>query len=277
MNRIKIDRCILLLISAVFFSNIASAQDNSQDFVYPIAISAGENATFVADRRLPGIFSIADGNTSVLYKGSRQVKSPLSAVRCVAVDNDGSVLVGDSATRAVYRLNAEGALAEITKGKIGIPSGIAILDESTIVVTDLETGAVWKITDAAETSRIAVVPGATGVTIQSGNIIVLSRGANPVVKVGLDGNVTTIVSGRPFGLPLGIATLNDETLLVADGFKKTIWSVKSDGTFEKLASGEPFIHPVGITTSGDKILVVDSRAKAIFQIQSDGSIAALKN
>ena len=56
MNRIKIDRCILLLISAVFFSNIASAQDNSQDFVYPIAISAGENATFVADRRLPGIF-----------------------------------------------------------------------------------------------------------------------------------------------------------------------------------------------------------------------------
>ncbi|MFL2869579.1 MAG: hypothetical protein ACJZ8O_02425 [Pirellulaceae bacterium] len=276
MKRINTHRWILAVIYFVFFSGVLAAQDNSAELVYPVAIAGSDATVYIADRRLPGVLAITDGNVSALYKGSKKVGTPLNAVRCIATTDDGSVLVGDSATRAVYRLDDQGSLSVVTKGLIGIPSGIAVLEDGTIIVTDLESGGVWKVSDDGTADRFADVPGATGVTIQAGNIMVLSRGTNPIVKVSLDGNTLPVVTGRPFGLPLGIATRDDQTLLVADGFEKTIWSVKSDGTFEKVAGGKPFVHPVGISTGGGKTLVVDSRAKSIFEIQSDGTVASLK-
>jgi len=276
MKRINIHGWILTVIYSVFFSAVSVAQDSAVEFVYPVAISSSETTVYLADRRLPGVLAITDGEISALYRGSKKVGTPLNAVRCIAATEDGTVLVGDSATRAVYRLDDQGSLSVLTKGIIGIPSGIAVLEDGTTIVTDLESGGVWKISGDGAAERLADVPGATGVTIQAGNIMVLSRGTNPVVKVSLDGKVSPVVTGRPFGLPLGIATLNNQTLLVADGFKKTIWSVKPDGTFEKIASGEPFVHPVGITITGGKTLVVDSRAKSVFEVQTDGTVIPFK-
>ena len=276
MKRINIHRWILTVIYFIFFSGLLVAQDNSVELLYPVAISSSDTTVYVADRRLPGILAITDGEVSVLYRGSKKVGTPLNAVRCITATEDGSVLVGDSATRAVYTLDGRGSLSVLTKGLIGIPSGIAVLEDGTTIVTDLESGRVWKISSDGAAERLADVPGATGVTIQAGKIVVLSRGTNPIVNVSLEGKVSPVVTGRPFGLPLGIATLDDQTLLVADGFQKTIWSVKPDGTFEKLASGEPFVHPVGITTTGGKTLVVDSRVKSVFEIQTDGAVIPFK-
>ena len=76
---------------------------------YPIAVATAANGDiYIADRQLPGIWRLRDGTTTVYYQAKKKFGTPLNAVRCLAIDGDGKLLAGDSATRDVYRFNAEG-------------------------------------------------------------------------------------------------------------------------------------------------------------------------
>ncbi|MCA9069389.1 MAG: hypothetical protein KDA84_10720, partial [Planctomycetaceae bacterium] len=71
---------------------------------YPLAVvGADKGPVYVADRKLPGIWKIADGKAEVYFQADKRFRTPLNAVRCLALDKQGVLLAGDSSTREVYR------------------------------------------------------------------------------------------------------------------------------------------------------------------------------
>jgi len=246
---------------------------------YPLSIAVAESGKlYIADRNLPGVWQVDGSDLSTLFKGSRQFRTPLNAVRCVALDKNGNVLAGDSSTREVYRFGADGKPVPLTDGGIGIPMGIAVDSKGQLLVADLELHRIWKVPhQGGKPELLAEVPAPRGVCIDDeDNLWVVSHGKDQVVRVSPDGKVTAVVTGRPFQFPHTIALGNDRTAYVCDGYAKAVWKVPPGGKPTKWLSGEPLVNPVGLAQRGDGLLVVDPRANAIFEIDATGKPTKLE-
>jgi len=254
----------------------ASAQSVSVQ--YPLgAVRAKDGVTFVVDRKLPGVLKLADGKLSVLIQGSKTFRTPLNAPRCIALDKNGQVLVGDSATRDIYRIDSAGKATPLTGGKIGIPMAIAVNDSGELFVADLELHRIFKVAaDGGTPEDFAAIAAPRGLAFDSkGNLLVLSTTENQVFRVSDRGAAEVIVPGRPFRFPHNIATAADGSIFVTDGYGKCVWKIKAGGKPEKLVSGAPLSNPVGLTLSGTTLLVVDSRANSVFECDLSGNLKKL--
>ncbi|HEX5446570.1 MAG TPA: hypothetical protein VFW87_22315 [Pirellulales bacterium] len=248
-------------------------------FQYPLAVAAHGDTIYVADRNLPGVWKIEDGKPSVYYRGEKTFRTPLNAPRCVAVDAEGRVLVGDSATREVYRIE-EGKLVPLTKGGIGIPLGIAVDRAGDLLVSDLELNRIVKVTlsgdDAPRVEKYVDVPAPAGVFLdQEDRLWVVSRRTDALLRVSSERKVEVIVTGRVFGFPHAVLLDGEGTAYLSDGYGKAIWKVDGEGKATKWVSGEPLLNPVGIAWQGETLLVADPHAKAIFQIDPRGKISTV--
>ena len=103
---------LLIVLSAAV--NVI-AQDAPTEFDYPLAVTAtADGIVYVADRNLPGIWKIEDGKKSIFFQGSKKFRTPLNAIRCLAIDHEGKLLAGDSSTREVYRFDDAGQPQPLT-------------------------------------------------------------------------------------------------------------------------------------------------------------------
>jgi streptogramin lyase len=248
------------------------------DLDYPLAIaSASEGPIFLADRNLPGIWKIDGEKLSVLFQASKKFRTPLNAVRCVALDSQGKLLAGDSATRDVYRMSDAGEPQPLTKGGIGIPMSIAVLKGGDLVVADLELHVIWKVAaQGGAPEKIAEIPAPRGLAVDAEDRIwIVSHGPDQVVRLKLDGAREPIVKGRPFQFPHQIVLGADGEAFVTDGYAKAVWRIKEGEEPKKWAEGEPLINPVGIARRGPMVLVADPRAKAVLQINEQGQMTRL--
>lgn len=246
--------------------------------VYPLgAVRAEDGTTFIVDRKLPGVFKLADGKLSVAAKGSKKFRTPLNAPRCIAFDKDGKLLVGDTPTREVYRIEADGSAKPLTGGGIGMAMAIAVDAEGDIFVADLELHRIFKVpAEGGKPATFAAIAAPRGLAFDSdGNLLVVSTTEDQVFRVTPDGKATVVVPGRPFRFPHNIAVAKDGTFFVTDGYGKCVWKVAGEEKPVKLASGEPFANPVGITLTGETLLVVDSRANAVFEVDLEGKVSKL--
>jgi hypothetical protein len=267
--------CLLLTCSA----NVSLyAQDQSQATIwkYPISVAASANAIYVADRQLPGIWLVKDGKAEVYFQADKKIGSALNAVRCLALDQSGHLVVGDSATRDVYRFDEQRVPHALTDGKIGIPMGIAVAKDGTLFVSDLELKQIVRIlVDSKEIEVVASVAAPTGLALdQNGDVLVVCRAKDPVRRVTAAGDVSVVVSGTPFGFAQDIAVDGAGNIFVTDGYAKAIFGVTSGEAPTKLLTGDPLVHPVGICRSGDVMLVVDPRAKKLFRM-ADGRLESV--
>jgi hypothetical protein len=244
------------------------------DWVYPLDVAAGKDGEFyIADRKLPGILKLKDGELSVLVAGEKKFRTPLNAIRCVHVTADGTLLAGDSATREVYKVAADGQLTPLTKGFVGIPTQISSQGE-TVYVTDLELARVWKFPIAGgEPQEVAVVAGPRGVDVDAeGNVWILSPQQPQLRKVAADKTETVVHQGLTFEFPQEVLVGKDGSAYVSDGYAKCIWKVGADGQAAKWATHEKFSNPVGMGWAGDDLLLIDSRAPGLFRITPAGEV-----
>lgn len=268
--------CLLLI-------GISSATANAQDsMLYPIdTVAAPDGTIYVADRKLPGIWQINDGTTSLYFQAEKQFGTPLNAIRCLAIDQDGHLLAGDSATFGVYRFDEAGQPTKVHDGRIGVPMGIACASDGTIFVSDSELHRIFKISPAADgamptAEMVATVGGPRGLCIDDEDRLWISSARDGQVK-RMDpatGELTTIVEGLPFQYPAGIAFLAGNIYLV-DSFADTVFRITEGSAPEAFAEGEPFVHPVGVSVRDGKLIVADSRANTIFELGDDGARTAL--
>jgi len=246
---------------------------------YPLDVAATDaGLLYVADRNLPGVWKIENGELSQYFTGSKKFRTPLNAIRCVTIDGDGHLLAGDSSTREVYRFGDDNQPAALTDGGIGIPMGIAVTKSGELWVSDLELHRIWKVPGGGGKPEVlAEVPAPRGVCLgPDGRLLVVSHGKeSQLVRVAADGKVEPVVEGRPFEFPHDVAVSADGTAYVSDGYAKAIWKVPAGAKPEKWVSGDPFVNPVGLTMRGENLLVVDPRANAVFQIDASGKITPI--
>ena len=252
---------------------------SAQTMEYPLSVAAAKDGTlYVADRNMPGIWKVKDGKAEVFFKGSKQFRTPLNAVRCVAIDEKGRLLAGDSATREVYRFDENAKPVPLTSGGIGIPMAIAVASSGDIFVADLELHRIWKVPAlGGKPEEVAAVQAPRGMTIDSENRLwIVSHGKNHLIRLSTDGNATveTIVEGQPFNFAHHIVLGENNVAYVIDGYAKTLWKV-TDGKPEEFVKGEPLKNPVGLAINDKTIYIADPHQKAIYAVDPEGKLTSV--
>lgn len=268
----------ILLAVALLLGWGSAPPARAADIKYPVAVATdAQGVIYIADRNLPGVWQVKDGKRELYFEGSKKFRTPLNAVRCVAVDTQGRLLAGDSSTREIYRFDGEKKPQPLTKGGVGIPMVIALDKDGNLFIGDLETQRIFKQPAAGgELAEFATVAAPRGLAIDGeGRVWVVAYGGkDQVLRFAADGKSSeVIVSGRPFEFPNQITLDKDLNAYVADGYAKTIWKIGSDKKPVKYAAGEPFSNPVGLAWQGDKLLVIDPRSKDfLYSVEPDGKI-----
>jgi sugar lactone lactonase YvrE len=282
MKRFVCRFCLL----AGFVALAPSLDASAQEWQYPLNVTSAPDGTlYVVDRNLPGLWKVTPtGEKSVYFQASKKFRTPLNAARCVAVDREGRVIAGDSATREVYRFNAQGEPEPLTKGSIGIAMGIAVASTGELFVADLELHRICRVpAEGGKAETFVEIQAPRALTIGADDRLwVISdapkrgeKDVRQVVRISPDGTQETVVQGRVMAFPGGIALDHKETAYISDGYSKAIWKLLPEGSPEKWVSGEPLDHPVGVCWQKDRLLIADPRAKAIFSATADGKVSRL--
>lgn len=251
----------------------------AEDMQYPLAAAVAKDGTiYVADRDLPGVWKWADGKLEVYYRGSKKFRTPLNAVRCLAIDKDGKLLAGDSSTREVYRFDDQGQPQPLTKGGVGIPMALAIAHDGAIIAGDQEIQRIVRIpATGGEPEILAEITAPRGVAVDAeGNIWVASHGKDAIVKFPPDGKTREVVTaGRPFQFSHHIVLSPEKTAYVVDGYARTVWKVETGSEPKPLFAGEPLKNPVGLAWTDAGLIVVDPHTKTVYRLLLDGKLETL--
>ncbi|MCG6158255.1 hypothetical protein [Rubinisphaera margarita] len=269
-----------LLFSCLFCSLLACSASltAAQELLYPIDVAVSKDSTvYIADLRLPGLWKYSEGKLSVVFQAENKLKSPLSAVRCVAVDDEGRLFAGDSATREIYRIDGPESLSPLTNGRIGVPIDLVIRGDD-LYASDLEYRQIVRVpAQGGEPETLAKNLIARGLApADDETLFFLGNTEQPLGRLNAAGEVTLLVEGQPFQFAHQLAVL-DSALYVTDNYAATIWKcgTEAGGTPEAFVSGDPLVRPVGICTNGEKLFVADPRAQDVFVISPDGTIQSL--
>lgn len=240
---------------------------------YPIDVAVHEDSIYVVDRTLPGVQKISpDGQLSVVFEASKKFRTPLNGARSIVVAPDGGLIVGDSATRQLYRLTGDQPEAILTsKTGIGVPYAMAYDQQGNLFVADLEPpGRIYRVpVGKTEPEVFAVQPGVRGLTIDAeGNLITVTGLAEALLKFSPMGKRTVILGNRPFRFPNAVVAKGSD-LFVSDSYGKCIWKINSAGEASKFCESG-LTYPGGMTVHGDNLLVTDAKVGKIMSISPDG-------
>ncbi len=263
---------LVLAIAVASVLSFCGAPARAQEMQYPLAVVQTANqVTYVADRNLPGIWKIEGGQASVYFQGSKKFRTPLNAVRCLALDAQGTLYAGDTSTREIYKFDAEGKPQPMTKGYIGIPMGIVIDSKGNLFVADLERQCIFQVTAAGEVSEFVKIQGPRGIAIdKQDRLWVLTNTGDSLVRFSPDKTKEVLVAGTPFQFTNQIVVDDAFNAYFCDGYAHAVVMLAPGGQPKNLATGEPLNHPVGITLVGKQIMVADPHAKSIFSLSTEG-------
>jgi len=247
---------------------------------YPIDVAVdSKGIIYVADRNLPGIWKIVAGKAEVYFQADKKFRTPLNAVRCLAVDAQDRLLAGCSTTTEVYRFE-DGKPNPLTGGKISVPMNLSVAQDGSIWVCDLKMRLLISISPIdGSVTEVAEIQAPKAVAMLSEDaMLVLTGVENPILSVvqAQEGQqkpeIKNYVSGRPFNFPADMVILQDKTIVVSDSYDKCLWKVSADGEASKWVTDDRFVNPVGLATANGTVFVADSRANAIFSVDSAGTV-----
>ncbi len=267
---------VVCLVVLLVFSSPATA--TAEEFQYPLSVVVDKQETiFVADRKLPGIWKITQGKSEIFFQGSKKFRTPLNAIRCLALDNNGNLIAGDSSTREIYRFSKEGKPTPLTKGKIGIPMAIAVNSKGEIYVADLETRSIVIVPEKGGVPETFV----TGLPVRGlafdkqGFLLAAAHSSNQFLKIAPDKKIEVLTPGRPFQFSHHIAIDAQGNQYIADGYAKTIWKISSEDPNNKptaFITDKKLNNPVGLAWHNKQLYIADPKAKSIFIFDQAGKL-----
>jgi sugar lactone lactonase YvrE len=273
----SLGRMLVWPLGAIFCWLAGWSTCGGVELIYPIsAVQTPDGTIFVADLHLPGITAIRQGRLEVFFQASKQYRTPLNAVRAVALDRDGILLAADTATSTVYRFEGNVPRPLTDKG-LWTPMDVAVNPQGDIFVSDLGTHRIWVLSGGkAPPKLVCELRAPRGLAIdRSGTLWVVAHGEHQLWKVSQDGSPTPVVEGRPFQFPHDVAFDDSGNAYVTDGYASAIWKVTAEGEVSQWLSGKPLYRPVGIVFVGGKLMVADPWAKNVFEITLDRQIKPL--
>ncbi len=271
---LRLQVCLSVCLLAI--GSVALADEGMK---YPLAVAVGKDSSvYVADRDLPGIWKFSDGKWAVYFQGSKKFRTPLNAVRCLAIDHEGKLLAGDSATREIYRFDDAGQPQPLTKGNVGIPMAIAVAKDGTIFASDIEIQRIVKVAaGGGEPEVVTELAAVRGLAIDAeGQLIAVCHGKDAVLRISPDGKQRkALVEGRPFQFSHHVVIGEKGEMYIADGYAKTIWKVEGTAAPVAFVAGDPLKNPVGVTLQDSNLLIADPHVKAVLRRTADGKLEVL--
>lgn len=263
----------ILLTICLICSAMANAQPPAIESIYPLdAVVTASGEVVIVDRNLPGLRTYKGNQLTILVQGSKRFREPLNAARAIALDNDGKILVGDSATREIYRIDDSGKPQPLTGGAIGNAMDLAVRKDGSIMVADIETRTLLRVSaDGKDVKTVAKVNPRGVFVDKDDKVWVVSQDAQQLQIVGDDGQSKVIVDKRTFEFPHQVVVNAAGEAFVSDGYKKAIWKVVEGKAPEVVLSGTPLDNPVGLALSGNDLIITDPRAAKVFRLK-DGKL-----
>lgn len=243
---------------------------------------AQDGSFFVADRKLPGVWRMKDGQTKTFYTGPKNPKAPMGAVRSLFIAANGTLFAGDAATKDVYSVSPSGEIKSLTRNSVGIPNSISVVD-GTVYVADIEQQKIWKFPAeglgiAQQPTLFADVPGCRGLCIDDlGFIWVVSTIQPQLRKYTGDGKFDPVFENVVFEFPQQITVTLDGTAYVADSAAKAVWRIERGGQPEKWLTSSHLSTPTRIVQQGDHFIVSDAKANSVFRVSKDATIELMIN
>ena len=242
--------------------------------------SAGATAQWFANATGGTPLASTDVLTNGVYYVEQQTVAgvetlgfPFFSPTGVAIQPNGKIVVADTDTSSIKRMDADGTNMVTLGSGFNYPYGIAILADGKIVVADTYNNVIKRM-DADGTNMVTLGSGFNrpyGVAIQADGKIVVADTYNNVIKRmdSYGGNIEVLGSG--FSIPSGVAIQADGKIVVADSGNGSIKRMDSyGGNIEVLGSG--FSYPFGVAIQvGGKIVVADSGNNSIKRMDSNGT------
>jgi sugar lactone lactonase YvrE len=249
--------------------------------VYPQGLATrGEQEVFVADLDAHVIWKIEGTNCAVYFAGRKELRTPMNRPRALAIDHEGRLLAGCSATREIYRFDADGQPVALTGGGIGNPMGIAVNRAGDLLISDLELACIWKVpSTGGKPEKFAEVLAPRGVTIDAEDRLWVVSGREDkgsLVRVSPDAKAEPVVAELAFTFPLDVAVDKKGAAYVSDGYAATIWKIEPGGKPLAWVKGDPLKSPTSLAWQGPNLLVSDPLASKIFKIDAEGHAEALE-
>jgi sugar lactone lactonase YvrE len=265
MNRAVSASFALAVLAFLANFSICLAQETS-GLSYPRAVAAGKQDWYVLDRNLPGVWRVHDGSLDILVQGSKKNREPLNAPQCLTVAADGTLYVGDSATRDVYKIETGKDPVPLFKGEVGNVSAIVIGTDGTLYLADLESNMILKgSSSGGKLDRFADRKGVRGLALDSEEKLWVLASTEPqLVRYASD--KPDIMAAKAFRYPAALSVRGVNEWYVADSYDACIYMGTDSAAPSKLVCGEPLKYPAGIALIGDKDLVIaDPHAKTVWK------------
>jgi len=214
----------------------------------------------------PGDILIADSNGAITKFDPRSGVSsvlasgwPLWQPFGIAVDTHGRILVTDTGSRAVIRINPAQGTKEIVASIPGLPFGLAVNDSGDIFVANAE--AILRI-KAGSTSVSVLAAGdplrvPLGIALGADGNIFVADGSGCLVKVDVNSHTKTLISrGPPLAQPVGIALDHSGNLIIADSVAACVLQINPLTRSSRIISqGEYLETPVNVAVDKDGSLL----------------------
>ena len=242
------------------------------EIVYPRVTAVDGDDLLLVDLDLPGIWRLSGDEKKLIAPGTKLLRKPMNRPWCVVPHPAGGILVGDSATREIYAIDASGKkLTALNGGYIGIPMAIAVSpDKKTIFVGDAEKRAVFQLPIKGGKPELVARVNARGLSFDGdGNLWAVTPDAAAIQKIDVaEKKATVVIDERPYQFPGGITWVGDRGF-VTDSYGKAIYKFTADGKTEKWFEGDPLKHPVGISSNDKSLFVTDPKAKQVFEFDQE--------
>lgn len=258
-------------IWAIGAGGFASAQaPNSPQ--YPLSVAVSGEDVYVVDLDLPGVWKSGTDGPELFVRGTNRLRERLNRPRAITMHPGGGIIVGDSATREIYAIASSDAEPKpLNDGFLGNPMALVVDPEGKMLyVGDAERRALFRLPVEGGKPELVARVNARGLAFDSaGKLWAVTPDDEAIQQIDVESKeVTTIVKGRPFQYPNGLAWAGDHGY-VTDIYAKCVWKVTADGKVEKWHEGEPLVGPVGIAVTKSSVFVADPKKKQVFEIDRE--------
>jgi hypothetical protein len=263
--------------SSFLISIAASAIAAEPQYLLSIAVT-DSGVIYLADRSLPGVWKLENEKLTLFSQGSKMFRTPLNAIRCVAVDGEGNPLAGDSATRDVYRFDDSGKPIGLTQKSVDGGAGEAGPPPASVnKASEEKEPSDKKDADKKDAGKSATKPpaskfvfGEIGIPMDiavnsAGDLLVSDLETHRIVKIARsDGSVTEFAKVQA---PRGLCMDAEQNLWAISGRK--LVRVSAAGEKSTVVEDGTFNFPHTVAVGSDKTAYVcDGYEKCIWKIAS---------
>lgn len=298
MSKLRVTGTSLATLTlAICLPVMAGAEDDRapapEEPQYPIAVAVSGDDVYSVDLDGSGVWkSSVGGDRSWFYAGSRFLRQEMNRPRPIVAHPDGGVIVGDSASREIYHIAADGSSARpLNDGFLGIPMALAVSpDKTQLYIGDAERRATFRIpingVEKDEDGKFAVPELVARVNARGldfaddATLYAATPDADAVVRIdvttgettpeggGTEATVTPVVTDRPFQYVGGMVWTGDHGY-VSDVYAKTIWKFDADGNVEPFFEGDPLKGPVLMDHDDEHLYVAEPKNKTVYRIHRE--------